>query len=92
MGWNSVHLQGTHPLFDGVPQDSYFYFVHSYYADPVERETVLGTTQYGEEFCSVAAMDNLVATQFHPEKSGLLGLRLYDNFVRHLVHREPAPA
>ena len=92
MGWNSVRLHRTHPLFAEVPQESFFYFVHSYYADPSDQDCVLGTTGYGVELCSVVARDNLVATQFHPEKSGPLGLRLYDNFVRYLVRREAARA
>ncbi|MBI2855453.1 MAG: imidazole glycerol phosphate synthase subunit HisH [Chloroflexi bacterium] len=82
MGWNQVALSGTHPVFDGVESGSYFYFVHSYYADPQDDALVLGTTDYGVAFCSVIARDNLVATQFHPEKSGTLGLRLYENFLR----------
>ena len=85
MGWNGVELRGEHPVFDGVPSGSYFYFVHSYYAAPSDEEWVAGTTMYGVDFASVLARDNLVATQFHPEKSGEVGLRLYDNFVKHLV-------
>jgi glutamine amidotransferase len=85
MGWNSVKVLGEHPVFQGVPKDSYFYFVHSYYADPADASWVEGTTDYGVEFASVLAKGNLVATQFHPEKSGNVGLRLYDNFVKHLV-------
>lgn len=85
MGWNSVHIQGEHTVFQGVPNDSYFYFVHSYYADPSDASWVEGTTEYGIEFASVVAKGNLVATQFHPEKSGNVGLKLYDNFVKHLV-------
>ena len=92
MGWNTVSLRASHPAFEGIPQDSYFYFVHSYYAAPSDPSWVAGTTDYGVEFCSVAAKGNLVATQFHPEKSGPSGLRLYDNFVRNLVKQEPAPA
>ena len=92
MGWNSVRLEVEHPVFQDVPQDSYFYFVHSYYAAPAEPEPVVGTTSYGVEFCSVVATENLVATQFHPEKSGPLGLKLYDNFVRHVVQRQPQAA
>jgi glutamine amidotransferase len=92
MGWNSVHVETHHPLFEGVPQDSHFYFVHSYYADPQPGDVVLGTTDYGVQFCSVAARQNIVATQFHPEKSGPVGLQLYDNFVRRLVYREAASA
>ena len=84
MGWNSVHLQSEeaqHPMLDGVGQDSYFYFVHSYYAQPLEASAVAGSTHYGVTFCSILAKDNLVATQFHPEKSGVTGLRIYQNFV-----------
>jgi glutamine amidotransferase len=81
MGWNSVEFQGEHPLFNGIPQGSHFYFVHSYYADPQDQRWVLGTTEYGARFCSVYARDNLFATQFHPEKSGRTGLRVYQNFI-----------
>ena len=81
MGWNSVHLQMGGPLFQGIPQDSHFYFVHSYYAAPEDAAAVAGTTEYSISFCSVYARGNLLATQFHPEKSGPVGLRLYQNFV-----------
>ena len=81
MGWNSVRFQRQHPVFEGIPQDSHFYFVHSYYAAPADDTWVAGTTDYGVSFCSIYARDNLVATQFHPEKSGRLGLRIYENFV-----------
>lgn len=81
MGWNSVRFNREHPATVGIPQDSYFYFVHSYYAAPDDTERVLGTTEYIVPFCSVYARGNLVATQFHPEKSGALGLRFYQNFV-----------
>ena len=81
MGWNTVHFQSDHPLWAGIPQDSHFYFVHSYYADPTHRDHVAGLTDYGVEFCSIYARDNVVATQFHPEKSGENGLRIYANFV-----------
>jgi glutamine amidotransferase len=85
MGWNAVDFDTAHPVFDGVPSGSYFYFVHSYYAAPTDPSWVAGTTDYGVRFASVMARGNMVATQFHPEKSGEIGLRLYDNFVRHLV-------
>ena len=81
MGWNSVNFEGQHPLVAGIPQGSYFYFVHSYYAAPKDREGVGGTTEYGIPFCSLYANGNLVATQFHPEKSGPAGLRIYKNFI-----------
>ncbi len=82
MGWNTVRFQREHPLWEGIPQDSHFYFVHSYYADPDERDDVAGLTEYGVPFCSIYARDNVVATQFHPEKSGDTGLRIYANFVK----------
>ncbi len=85
IGWNSVSLKSSHPLFEGIGEDAYFYFVHSYYADPEDDSWVLGHTEYGTPFVSVAAKGNVVATQFHPEKSGPLGLRVYANFVRSFV-------
>ena len=85
MGWNEVNFERDHPVLEGVESGSYFYFVHSYYADPEDQSLVLGTTDYASQFCSVIARDNLVATQFHPEKSGALGLRLYENFLRSMV-------
>lgn len=81
MGWNQVKFQGEHPIFDSVPNNSNFYFVHSYYADPEVESLVAGTTTYGLEFCSAVAWDNVVAVQFHPEKSGANGLKLYERFV-----------
>ena len=88
MGWNEVNLRGDHPVLAGVPSGSYFYFVHSYYADPQDESVVLGTTSYGLDFCSAAAWDNVVAVQFHPEKSGDLGLRIYRQFID-LVEAQP---
>lgn len=83
MGWNTVKLRRPHPVFEGVAQGSYFYFVHSYYPRPADDGTVAGETEYGGvRFASVVARGNLVATQFHPEKSGADGLRVYANFVR----------
>jgi glutamine amidotransferase len=82
MGWNKVDIQIRHPLLEGVPSGSYFYFVHSYYADPSDESLVTGKTTYGIEFCSAVAWDRVLAVQFHPEKSGRTGLRLYENFVR----------
>ncbi len=81
MGWNRVRLRNKHPVFRGVEDESYFYFVHSYYADPEDDDLILGTTDYGVEFCSVIAKGSLIATQFHPEKSGRVGLKLYENFL-----------
>ena len=84
MGWNQVSWRGEHPVFEGVADNSHFYFVHSYYADPEDRSVVVGTTDYGVEFCSAAAWDSVVAVQFHPEKSGSVGLKIYENFVRYV--------
>ena len=82
MGWNRVDLRGEHPLFEGVPNGAYFYFVHSYYPDPADDALTAGTTSYGVRFCSAVAWPNAAAVQFHPEKSGAIGLRVYENFVR----------
>lgn len=81
MGWNQVQQVGKHPLWQGIPQDSRFYFVHSYYADTSDRAYVSGITQYQLRFTSVAAHENIFAVQFHPEKSQHAGLKLLENFV-----------
>ena len=80
MGWNRVK-QREHPLWQGIPDQSRFYFVHSYYVDPEDKGLVAGTTDYAVTFTSVIARDNLFATQFHPEKSADDGLRLLENFL-----------
>jgi len=82
MGWNQVKQVGSHPIFDEIPDGANFYFVHSYYVEPVDKSLVAGETEYGIPICSVIARGNLLATQFHPEKSGELGLRMYDNFIK----------
>ena len=82
MGWNSVRLTTDHPVLQGVPQNSYFYFVHSYVVVPKDSSIIAGHTEYGRDFCSAVAFDNVVAVQFHPEKSGENGLNIYRNFVR----------
>jgi len=82
MGWNSVRLRRRHPIFDGVPPDSEFYFVHSYYPVPSLSEIILGETYYGDWFVSVLLSKNLVAVQFHPEKSGRPGLKILSNFCK----------
>lgn len=81
MGWNRVRQSRAHPLWNGVPDNSYFYFVHSYYAVPENPEHTIGEADYGAPYCCAVAMDNIVATQFHPEKSAAAGLQLYKNFV-----------
>ncbi len=85
MGWNRVRQRRAHPVFDGIPDGAYFYFVHSYYPDPEDEAVVIGETEYGVTFACAVATDGLVATQFHPEKSGEAGLRFYDNFLRAAV-------
>jgi glutamine amidotransferase len=82
MGWNQVNQKIHHPLFDSIPDGANFYFVHSYCAEPKDPAVVAGTTKYGASFCSAAVTGNLMATQFHPEKSGENGLRMYENFLR----------
>ncbi len=86
MGWNQVwrnnHGGAPHPVWGDVPDGSYFYFVHSYYAKPSDARHSVGETDYGSRFSSAIARDNIFATQFHPEKSAKQGLALYRNFLR----------
>jgi glutamine amidotransferase len=82
MGWNNVEVKPSHPLFDSVPNQSYFYFVHSYYVVPEDTATVATTTNYGIEFVSGIHHENIHAFQFHPEKSQQLGLTVLKNFSR----------
>ena len=81
MGWNQVRQTQSHPLWAGVADNSYFYFVHSYYAAPENPAHTTGETMYGAPFSCAVARDNIFATQFHPEKSASAGLQLYKNFV-----------
>jgi glutamine amidotransferase len=81
MGWNQVRQDRQHPLWNGIPDLTSFYFVHSYYAVPQRKEDIAGSTEYGDWFTSAVARDNIFATQFHPEKSAEYGLMLYKNFV-----------
>ena len=81
MGWNQVRQVQPHFLWRNIPDDSRFYFVHSYYIVPVDTSSVVGTTQHGLEFASVLAKENVFATQFHPEKSQEAGLQLLKNFI-----------
>jgi glutamine amidotransferase len=82
MGWNEVTYTEGSALFAGIPQSSSFYFVHSYYPDPTDRNSWIGWTDYGVLFCAALSWQNLWATQFHPEKSGRYGLQLLSNFMR----------
>lgn len=86
MGWNTVNTTRVSPLLEGIPDDSYFYFVHSYYPDPVNKADSLAETIYGERFTSIVERENVYGCQFHPEKSGKAGTVLLSNFVR-LVRR-----
>ncbi|MGN6828081.1 imidazole glycerol phosphate synthase subunit HisH [Paucibacter sp. M5-1] len=81
MGWNRVRQSRPHPIWAGVPDESWFYFVHSFYAQPLDAHHSAGETEYGLRFTCAVARDNIFATQFHPEKSAALGLALYRNFL-----------
>jgi glutamine amidotransferase len=81
IGWNQVKQKVSHPIFEGILDETNFYFVHSYYAEPEDDSVTIGETEYGLNFCSIIAKGNLIATQFHPEKSGEFGLKLYSNFI-----------
>ncbi|MDD5703090.1 MAG: imidazole glycerol phosphate synthase subunit HisH [Dehalococcoidales bacterium] len=81
MGWNQVEQRIKSPLFEGIPDRAEFYFVHSYYGKPEDDSVIAAETDYGISFCSAIVRGNLAATQFHPEKSGQMGLRVYDNFL-----------
>jgi glutamine amidotransferase len=81
MGWNRVNQRLPHPLWKGIEDGSYFYFVHSYHAVPANPSHIAGETDYGDPFTCAVARDNIFATQFHPEKSASAGLQIYKNFV-----------
>jgi glutamine amidotransferase len=82
MGWNQVKQKTGHPIFDGIPDNENFYFVHSYYADPDDASVRIGATEYGVNICSVLSKGSLIATQFHPERSDKYGLKFYGNFLK----------
>jgi imidazole glycerol-phosphate synthase subunit HisH len=81
IGWNQLHFKRRDPLLEGIPEGSFVYFVHSYYADPSDPSDTLATTDYGIEFLAMAGRGNVWATQFHPEKSQEVGLRILKNFA-----------
>ena len=81
MGWNRVSKKNDHPIWYKIKDESYFYFVHSYFIDPIDKSTVIGETKYGDIFSSVIARDNIVAIQGHPEKSSDTGLQFLKNFI-----------
>ena len=82
VGWNRIQQRQSHVLFDDVENGSFFYFVHSYYCEPEDKSVVAGETEYGSNYASVVAKDNISGVQFHPEKSQDAGLRLLQNFAR----------
>jgi len=82
IGWNAVRATRAHPVTDGLGDDAYCYFVNSYFADPTDPQDALGVTDYGGEFCSIVGRGNVVATQFHAEKSGAVGLALLERFAK----------
>ncbi|MYM69595.1 imidazole glycerol phosphate synthase subunit HisH [Pseudoduganella sp. FT55W] len=81
MGWNQVKQTASHPMWQDIADNAYFYFVHSYFAQPEQAAHTVGQTVYGAPFSCAVARDNIFATQFHPEKSAAAGLQLYKNFV-----------
>ena len=82
IGWNQVWQIQPHPIFEDVPNPAHFYFVNAYYPVPEMEKTIIGKTTYGLEFCSAIANNNLIATQFHLEKSGRVGLKMLENFLK----------
>jgi glutamine amidotransferase len=82
VGWNQIRQLGMHPLFEGITDQSFFYFVHSYFCDPVDESNIIGETEYSDTYASVVAQANVCGVQFHPEKSQVAGLRLLRNFAR----------
>ena len=82
MGWNEVKVVQLHPLLEGVEKGDEFYFIHSYYPQPDGEENIYAVTNYNSDFCSALGYRNLFATQFHPEKSGRLGLQLLERFAK----------
>ena len=85
IGWNNVNFNKSHPIFNGIPDNSYFYFLHSYYVNPDNFDNIIAQTNYGLEFCSAYAYENYVGLQFHPERSGDYGLKIYQNFINKLI-------
>ena len=81
MGWNQLHITRPHPVWNGIADQEWFYFLHSYYADPARPADSVGESDYGGRYTAAVARDNLFATQFHPEKSADAGLALYRNFL-----------
>jgi imidazole glycerol-phosphate synthase subunit HisH len=91
-GWNSVELRRPSPLFDGIADGSYFYFVHSYAPSPADERDILATTEHGRPFASAVSKGSVYGLQFHPEKSAAVGIRLLGNFLRIVAGDLPAEA
>ena len=81
VGWNRIHQNRQHALFSGIVDDSFFYFVHSYFCEPEDDELIVGETSYGRNYASVVASRNVCGVQFHPEKSQAVGLKMLANFA-----------
>lgn len=81
MGWNKISKRNEHPIWNKIDNDSYFYFVHSYFIEPEDKTNIIGETKYGDNFCSVIAKNNIIAIQGHPEKSSKAGLQFLKNFI-----------
>jgi glutamine amidotransferase len=82
VGWNQVEFKQSHPIFHDLPDQPFFYFVHSYYVEPTDASCVMGETEYTKPFASICGRDNVIGVQFHPEKSQAAGLKLLNNFAR----------
>lgn len=82
VGWNQVEFKQNHPVFGDLPDQSFFYFVHSYYVEPADASCVMGETEYAQPFASICGRGNVIGVQFHPEKSQAAGLKLLNNFAR----------
>jgi glutamine amidotransferase len=92
MGWNEVKQERPSPIFAGIPDGRFFYFAHSYFAQPGDPDVVVGSTEYGVRFASAVQRGSVFATQFHPEKSGPAGLRMLENFCRLCRGAAPSPS
>ena len=90
MGWNAVQFNQDeperHPVFSGIPHATHFYFVHSYHCVPTRATDIAATTHHGDEVCAAIVRDNIVGTQFHPEKSGRVGIEIYAKFIKHAAN------
>ena len=82
IGWNQAHIKREDPLMEGIPDHSYFYFVHSYYVQPADKRIVAARSDYGGKFTAMVRKENIFAVQFHPEKSQAVGIRFLENFVK----------